>query len=120
MLETIRNDVESGRPFSEAISRYPSQFNALYVNMVRASEMSGSFARMLDRIASFMAQQLETRRMIISASVYPLIIAIMAISVTMLAAIHTPSPKSPHKGAPAGVATKAKYIHAMQAALTSE
>ena len=83
MLVNIKNDVESGRPFYEAISRYPAQFNALYVNMVRASEMSGSFARMLDRIASFMAQQLETRRMIVSASVYPFIIATMAISVTI-------------------------------------
>ncbi len=83
MLVNIRNDVESGRPFSEAISRYPAQFNALYVNMVRASEMSGSFARMLDRIAAFMAQQLETRRMIVSASVYPFIIATMAIGVTI-------------------------------------
>ena len=83
MLLAIKTDVESGQPFSAAIARYPRQFNAMYVNMVKASEMSGSFARMLDRIAAFMLQQLETRKMVVSASIYPAIIAIMAISVTI-------------------------------------
>lgn len=79
----VRADVESGKSFSEAISRYPKQFNALYVNMVKASEMSGSFATMLDRIAAFTAQQLETRKMVVGASIYPGIIATMATGVTI-------------------------------------
>ena len=83
MIQDIKSDVESGKQFSEAISRFPGSFNPLYVNMVRASEMSGSFARMLDRIASFMTQQMETRKMVVSASIYPGIIAIMAVSVTI-------------------------------------
>ena len=83
MLLDIKADVESGKQFSEAIARFPGSFNPLYVNMVRASEMSGSFARMLDRIATFMTQQMETRKMVVSASIYPGIIAIMAVSVTI-------------------------------------
>jgi len=83
MLQAIKLDVESGKQFSEAIARYPRYFNPLYINMVRASEMSGSFAKMLDRIAAFMSQQMETRKMVVSASIYPAIIAVMAISVTI-------------------------------------
>ncbi|MDP6986915.1 MAG: type II secretion system F family protein [Phycisphaerales bacterium] len=79
----IRADVEAGMSFSEAITRYPKLFNPLYVNMVKASEMSGSFAKMLDRIASFIAQQLETRKMVVGASIYPGVIATMAIGVTV-------------------------------------
>jgi len=79
----IRADIEAGKSFSEAISRYPKLFNPLYVNMVKASEMSGSFAKMLDRIAAFIAQQLETRKMVVGASVYPGMIATMAIGVTV-------------------------------------
>jgi len=79
----IRADIEAGKSFSEAISRHPKLFNALYVNMVRASEMSGSFAKMLDRIAGFMAQQQETRKMVVGASIYPGVIATMAIGVTV-------------------------------------
>jgi len=83
ILQAIRQDVESGKQFSEAIAKYPRLFDALYVNMVRASEMSGSFAHMLDRIATFMKQQLETRKMVIGASIYPGVIATLASTVTI-------------------------------------
>jgi type IV pilus assembly protein PilC len=83
IIQTVRADVESGKSFSEAIARHPRLFNPLYVNMVKASEMSGSFAKMLDRIALFMQQQLETRKMVVGASIYPGIIAMMAIGVTV-------------------------------------
>ncbi len=83
ILVSIRTDVESGKQFSEAIAKYPRHFGPLYVNMVRASEMSGSFARMLDRIAAYIGQQLETRKMVIGASIYPAIIGGMAIGVTI-------------------------------------
>jgi type IV pilus assembly protein PilC len=83
IIQQIRADIEAGKSFSEAIAPYPKLFNPLYVNMVKASEMSGSFARMLDRIAAFIAQQLETRKMVVGASIYPGVIATMAISVTV-------------------------------------
>jgi len=83
ILHEIRMDVEAGKQFSEAIARYPKLFSPLYVSMVRASEMSGSFAKMLDRIAAYLAQEVETRRMVIGASIYPGLIAAMAVSVTV-------------------------------------
>lgn len=83
ILVQIRMDVEGGKQFSEAISKYPKLFGPLYVNMVKASEMSGSFAKMLDRIAAYLTQEIETRKMVIGASIYPGIIALMAISVTV-------------------------------------
>ena len=79
----IKQEIESGKQFSEAISAYPKLFNPLYVNMVKASEMSGAFAKMLDRIAGFLTQQLETRKMVIGASIYPGVIAGMATFVTI-------------------------------------
>ena len=82
-LIQIKVDIEAGKQFSEAISRHPKLFGPLYVNMVRASEMSGSFARMLDRIAAYLAQEIETRRMVVGASIYPGVIATMAIGVTV-------------------------------------
>ncbi len=35
------------------------------------SEMSGSFGKMLDRIAAYTSQQIETRKMVIGAMIYP-------------------------------------------------
>jgi type IV pilus assembly protein PilC len=79
----LKSDVESGKQFSEAIARHPKLFGPLYVNMVRASEMSGSFAKMLDRVGMYIAQEIETRKMVIGASIYPAVIGTLAVVVTV-------------------------------------
>jgi type IV pilus assembly protein PilC len=83
IITGLKTDVESGKQFSEALARHPKLFGPLYINMVRASEMSGSFAKMLDRIAGYIAQEIETRRMVVGASIYPGIIGTMAVGVTV-------------------------------------
>jgi len=83
ILTSIRMDVEGGKQFSEAIAKHPKLFSPLYVNMTRASEMSGAFSKMLDRIAAYLTQQIETRKMVIGAMIYPGIIGTMAVGVTI-------------------------------------
>jgi type IV pilus assembly protein PilC len=83
VINELKSDVESGKQFSDALARHPKLFGPLYVNMVRASEMSGSFSEMLDRISGYIAQQIETRKMVVGASIYPAIIGGMAVTVTV-------------------------------------
>lgn len=83
ILMRIKSDVESGKSFSDALGKHPKLFNTLYVNMVRASEMSGSFSSMLDRIADYMGQQIETKAMVRGAMIYPSVIFIMAVGTTI-------------------------------------
>ncbi|GIW77002.1 MAG: type II secretion system protein F [Phycisphaerae bacterium] len=83
MLEQIRRDVESGKQFSDALARYPKTFGTLYINMIRASEMSGGLARMLERIAAYLAQQIETVSMVRGAMIYPGIIGGLAVFTTI-------------------------------------
>jgi type IV pilus assembly protein PilC len=83
IVAQIKNDVEAGQPFSAALARHPKVFSPLYVNMVRASELSGNFGMMLERISNYLAQQMETRSMVRGAMVYPGIIATMAVSTTI-------------------------------------
>jgi type IV pilus assembly protein PilC len=83
ILLDIKQDVESGKQFSEALAKHPKLFGPLYVNMVRASEMSGSFSQMLERIAAYLQQQIETRSMVIGAMIYPGVIGGLAVAVTI-------------------------------------
>jgi type IV pilus assembly protein PilC len=83
MLDQMKQDVESGKQFSESLARYPKSFSPLYINMVKASELSGGFSKMLDRVAGYLTQQLETRGMVIGALIYPGIIGGMAVSTTI-------------------------------------
>ena len=83
IIEEIKADVESGQPFSAALARHPKCFSTLYINMVRASELSGNFAHMLKRISQYLDQQIETRSMVRGAMIYPAIIAFMAVTATV-------------------------------------
>lgn len=79
----LKNDIESGKQFSDAIAKHPKLFGPIYVHMVRASEVSGSFSKMLDRIGGYISQEIETRKMVVGASIYPGVIGTMAIGVTV-------------------------------------
>lgn len=79
----VNNDVKSGQSFSQAIGKYPQLFGNLYVNMIAAAEMSGSLSAMLEKLAGYLDEEADTRSQVRSAMVYPMIIAIMAVSVTI-------------------------------------
>lgn len=83
ILQQVKNDVESGKNFSDALAKFPKVFSPLYINMVRASELSGSLGDMLERITEYLAQQIETRSQVRGAMIYPIIIGVMAISTTI-------------------------------------
>jgi len=83
IVKQICFDVESGKPFSDALAGHPKVFSPLYINLVRASEMSGNFGHMLERIAGYQQQQIDTRSMVRGAMIYPIIIAVMAVTTTV-------------------------------------
>jgi type IV pilus assembly protein PilC len=83
MLVQMKKDVEGGKQFSDALLRYPKCFSPLYINMVKASELSGGFSKMLDKIAGYLNQQIETASMVKGAMIYPGIIGTMAIGTTI-------------------------------------
>src|SRR4051812_16188987 len=83
VLTQMKKDVESGKQFSDALMRYPKIFSPLYINMVKASELSGGFSKMLDKVATYLTQQIETVSMVRGAMIYPGIIGTMAIGTTI-------------------------------------
>jgi len=79
----LKNRIENGDSLSQALRAHSNVFNNLYVNMVAAAEISGSLSQMLLKLAEYLDQENETRAQVKSAMVYPIIIAVMAISVTI-------------------------------------
>ncbi len=79
LLETIRADVQQGRPLSEAMQRHLKQFPALFVNMVRAGETSGHLDAVLMRLAEFLEKSSRRRSQVISALLYPAVLMTVAI-----------------------------------------
>jgi type IV pilus assembly protein PilC len=79
----LRNQIEAGQSFSQALSAHADVFGSLYINMVAAAEISGSLSDMLQKLAEYLDEEAATRSQIRSAMVYPVIIAVMAIGVTI-------------------------------------
>jgi type IV pilus assembly protein PilC len=75
----LKARIESGQSFSQALAEHPDVFNNLYINMIAAAEISGSMSSMLQQLTEYLDQEAETRGQVISAMVYPGIIATMAI-----------------------------------------
>lgn len=86
-IDTVRRDVKSGMALNEAMAKHPLVFSKLYVNMVRAAELGGILDQILDRLATFLENDLEIRRKIKSAMMYPVLVLIF--SIVMLIALFT-------------------------------
>ncbi|MEY4531109.1 MAG: hypothetical protein RLZZ156_1830 [Deinococcota bacterium] len=82
ILRDIRQTVESGIPFSDALIKYPNVFDRLFINLVRAGEVSGTLDTVLDRVAIFKEKDLALRGKIRGALTYPTIVLVFALLVT--------------------------------------
>jgi type II secretory pathway component PulF len=79
ILMDLKKRIEEGASFSQALSEHPTIFSNLYINMVGAAEVSGSLSQMLQQLAEYLDQEADTRSQVVSAMVYPIIIAVMAV-----------------------------------------
>ncbi len=78
----VKDRIEAGQSFSQALSEHSNVFSDIYINMVSAAEVSGSLSNMLEKLNEYLGRDAETRSQIKGAMAYPGIIATMAISVT--------------------------------------
>ncbi|MDP8248163.1 MAG: type II secretion system F family protein [Candidatus Tritonobacter lacicola] len=84
VITTVREDVEGGMSFSDALSRHPKIFSSLFTNLVRAGEASGMLAEILDRIASYMEATNSLKKKVRAAMIYPAVVSGMAILISVI------------------------------------
>ena len=81
MVEGLRNDIEGGASISEALTRYPVQFDELFRNLVSAGETSGVLETVLETIANYKENMESIKGKIKKALFYPATIVAVAIIV---------------------------------------
>ena len=79
----LKDQIEGGQSFSQALGEHPEVFGNLYIHMVGAAEVSGSLSEMLQKLAEYLDHEAETSAQVKTACVYPAIIAFMAVFVTV-------------------------------------
>jgi type IV pilus assembly protein PilC len=77
-LSVIKDSVESGSTFADALKRFPGTFDELYQNMIAAGEVGGILDTILNRLAVYLEKAETLKRQIKGALMYPVITIVVA------------------------------------------
>ena len=77
-LSVIKDSVESGSTFADALKRFPGTFDELYQNMIAAGEVGGILDTILNRLAVYLEKAETLKRQIKGALMYPVITVLVA------------------------------------------
>jgi type IV pilus assembly protein PilC len=92
VLGKIKNDVEGGSTYADALKKYPNVFSELYANMVAAGESGGILDTILNRLAGYIEKAAKLKKKVKGALVYPVTIsavAILVVAVIMIFVVPT-------------------------------
>jgi type IV pilus assembly protein PilC len=84
MVRQIEDDVSGGNSFAASLEKYPKVFSPIYMALVRAGEASGQLDVILNRLADNLEKSRDFKNKIRGAMVYPTIIVIGMISVSII------------------------------------
>lgn len=90
VLRQVRQNVEEGSTLHAAMEKHPKVFDGLYSHMVEAGETGGVLDLILQRLATLIEKVVKLKRSIVSASIYPaavILVAIAAVAVIMIVVI---------------------------------
>lgn len=84
VLSRVKDAVEEGSSFANALALYPNVFSPLFINMVNAGESSGTLEIVLERLADFNENREDTRKKVQAALVYPIFMTIVCTVILMI------------------------------------
>jgi type IV pilus assembly protein PilC len=80
----IKETVEAGSTFADAIRKHPKVFDELYVNLVAAGEIGGILDTILNRLALYIEKAMKLKKKVKGAMVYPGVIVTVAVGVVTI------------------------------------
>jgi len=85
VIARLREDVQKGSTFAEALERHPKIFTVMQCNLIRAGETGGMLEDVIWRLVAFGEQEEELRGKAISAMIYPaFLLAVGSIAIFIL------------------------------------
>lgn len=81
VLRDIKDSVEQGTSFSDALRRHPRVFDELFVNLVQAGEMGGILDTILSRLSVYLEKRQKLARQVRGAMIYPSVVLVVAFGV---------------------------------------
>lgn len=87
VLKDVLEIIKSGKPFYEALAKYPKYFSPIYINLVRTGEIAGTLEENLNHLATELKKSYELRQKVKSAMMYPILIFVAVIGLGMAIAL---------------------------------
>lgn len=85
ILLKVKESVEGGATFADALGKHPKAFDDLFVNLVAAGEVGGILDTILNRLAAYIEKAMKLKKQVKGAMVYPA--TIMSIAVVVIGVI---------------------------------
>jgi len=73
----IEKDLCKGMSFSMAMRKLPNIFSQTAVQIIEAGETSGKLAELFSQLADFYQKELETKRFLVNACIYPCMVLVL-------------------------------------------
>jgi type IV pilus assembly protein PilC len=91
MMREVEDGLRGGEKLSDCFDRHPKIFPEFYRGILRSAELTGQLDTVLDQLARYLERDLEARRKIKAALIYPSMIALMSlVTVVVLATFVLP------------------------------
>ena len=74
ILLNLADMVRTGYTFSQGLAKHPATFDLLYVSMIANAEKTGTLTEALDELANLLNKQIQIRKQLIAALLYPAIL----------------------------------------------
>ena len=81
VIDDLLLQINAGIPLSNAFETFPTTFDNIYINLVKAGEASGNLDTFLERITLNLEKTIAIKKAIKSAMMYPIILLTVAITV---------------------------------------
>jgi type IV pilus assembly protein PilC len=91
MMAEVEDGLRRGEKLSDCFDRHPKIFPPFYRGIMRSAELTGELDSVLEQLAKYLERDLEARRKIKAALIYPSMIAVMSVvTVVVLASFVLP------------------------------
>ncbi|MFM8971592.1 MAG: type II secretion system F family protein [Actinomycetota bacterium] len=84
IIQTMREEIASGVPVSEALEPHADVLPPYYLGIVRSAELTGRLDDSLEQLSEYMERDFETRSKIKSALTYPMVVLALAVVVVVI------------------------------------
>lgn len=84
VVDDLRKGLHEGRKFSQLIRDRGRLFPSLYASVVEAGEEAGALPQVMADLRNFLLERREMRAFIVSASIYPAVVLVVAVLVCTL------------------------------------